>query len=207
MAAPVKASLTTAMTGTNNDIVLTSRWNAGKTIALTLVDPGTPNSDPSISVDEQNGEIVVQLRRAGSAIATTLDELICLINGSHPSKNNQQVTPGEQISLQKHNPAAARLAHATRSGADDGTGVVTALARTALSGGVDASFGSKAEAETVFQTISWVVDGEAKLELRLAGSAQNTYQLFGSDASKLPALNQIYNDLARKGRAVDVIAA
>jgi hypothetical protein len=84
VAVPVKASVTTAMTGAQNDVTLTSKWNAGKTIALTLLDPGGAQSDPSISVDEQTGEIIVVLRRAGSAIATTADELLCLINGSPP---------------------------------------------------------------------------------------------------------------------------
>ncbi len=111
----VEATLTTAMTGTNNDIVLTSKLlgTAGNAITLTLVDAGEPTT---ISVSVSSTDITVNLNVNGfNTIDTTATQLINAINND-----------AEASAL-----VTASLAQAL------GTGIVTALTETALSGGAD----------------------------------------------------------------------
>lgn len=111
------ASLSTAMTGTNNDVTLTAQTAGadGNSITLALVDPS--GNDQELSVAVAGTDIVVSLATNGSGtITTTAAQLIAAIEGDAD---------------------AAALVAIDNKGADDGTGVVTALTETALAGGLD----------------------------------------------------------------------
>jgi hypothetical protein len=115
---PVKASLTTALTGTNNDLVFTAaRGGAwGNSIQIQYLDPGGVSS--TLALEVQGFLLVVTLGRAASAIVTTAQQIMDLINSDLD---------------------AQALVSAALAAANDGTGVVTALAATSLAGG---SFGT-----------------------------------------------------------------
>ena len=108
-----RASLTTSMTGSNNDITLTSRryGTYGNSTTLTLVNPGTTTA---LSVAVSGQAITVTLGYASSAITTTGSLLIAAIAAST---------------------AAADLVNSALAPSNDGTGLVTALASTPLTGG------------------------------------------------------------------------
>ena len=192
MAAPVKASLTTALAGTNNDLVFISKWSAGKGNAtrISYVDPGAVNCRGYVVADDdgQAPFIVVILKRTAAAITMTSAEVRAMIE-AHPVANS--------------------LVTVNHSGADDGTGAVIALASTPLASGVDSAFATKAEAETIYFTYAWTVDAAADVALLLRGSAggyiEQRLQLSGTDASKMAILDKVYNDLARKGRGADIL--
>jgi hypothetical protein len=101
------------MTGTNNDITLTSRryGTYGNSTTLTLVNPGTTTA---LSVAVSGQAITVTLGYASSAITTTGSLLIAAIAAST---------------------AAADLVNSALAPSNDGTGLVTALASTPLTGG------------------------------------------------------------------------
>lgn len=111
------ATLTTALTGTNNDIKLTAvaRGTAGNAAHLVLLDPSGNNAALSITV---SGAVVTAHLATGSggAITTTAAQLL--------------------VALAASAPATALFTAALATG-NDGTGVVTALTSTALTGGTD----------------------------------------------------------------------
>lgn len=112
-----KATLTTSLTGTNNDFKLTARdaGVAGNSITLTLVDPSA--NDATLSVDVSGTDITVNLATDGAgAITTTASDILTAIN---------------------YDADAQDLVTVTLAAANDGTGVVTALTQTALTGGLD----------------------------------------------------------------------
>jgi hypothetical protein len=136
-AAPIAAALTTSLTGNNNDITLTANPGAaGNNVSLTLVNPG---STASASVSVTGSAITVNLAYATGAITTTGAQLVALING---------------------NAQAAALVSAANAASNDGTGLVTALSVTSLSGGAD---------WTVIQTI---VSGQALSNSDAVGKLQ-----------------------------------
>lgn len=112
------AALTTTMTGTNNDVVLTAvaPGSAGNNVSLTLVNPGSGTHALAVSVS--SNDITVNLGYGSGAITTTGSLLIAALNAST---------------------AAAALMTATLAAANDGTGLVTALSKTNLTGGNDKS--------------------------------------------------------------------
>lgn len=128
----VANSLTTNMTGANNDVVFTDAratttagTNAslgGGTVSVRFVDPGANNQPLSVSttVDgDGNALVTVSLAtNGGGSITTTASQLITAVS--------QDATASQYVSV------------ALASG-NDGTGVVTALAQTALTGGTDAA--------------------------------------------------------------------
>ena len=112
-----KASLTTVLTGTNNDLTFRARKGgvAGNSITITLVDPAGNNVPLSIAV--VGNAITVTLAVDGtSTITTTAAQLRDAINAS---------------------PAAFSLVYAVLAAGNDGTGLVTALSSTPLTGGSD----------------------------------------------------------------------
>ena len=112
-----EATLTTALTGANNDIKLTSKvlGAAGNDITLTLVDPA--GNDQALAVTVTGTDISVSLATGGAgAITTTATQLVAALTASAPA-------------LALVTPALAP--------ANSGAGVVTALTETALSGGLD----------------------------------------------------------------------
>lgn len=123
-AAPVNAvaaALTTALTGTNNDLVFTAKVKgaAGNSITVAYVDPGA--NDAALSVQVTGTEIVVSLATDGSGVITS---------------TAAQVEAAIEAST-----AAAALVTVANAAANDGTGVVTAMAEDALEGGVDGTPG------------------------------------------------------------------
>jgi len=111
------ASLTTALTGTNNDLVYTAVYGgaAGNDITITYVDPPTNNA--ALGVVVTGSDIVVNLATNGSSVITS---------------TAAQVKAAIQASTD-----ASRLVNVANATGNDGTGVVTALAETPLAGGTD----------------------------------------------------------------------
>lgn len=110
----VAATLTTALTGANNDITLTAivRGISGNGITLALVDPGGNNQ--ALAVTVTGTDISASLATgSGGAITTTANQLLAAIAAS----------------------AAGTLVTGAIATGNDGTGIVTALTKTALSGG------------------------------------------------------------------------
>ena len=111
------ATLSTTMTGANNDIVLTAvtKGTVGNAIKLTLVDPA--GNDQALSVVVTGNGIVVNLATGvAGAITTTASQLIAALAA---------------------NADAAALVTAALKGSDTGATAVTALAETALAGGLE----------------------------------------------------------------------
>lgn len=116
-ATPIAATLSTTMTGTNNDVTLTAveAGADGNAITLTLVDP--PGNNVALSVAVTGTDIVVTLATDGSSVITT--------------------TGAQLIAAITADADASALVTIANKGADTGAGVVTALTETALSGGLD----------------------------------------------------------------------
>jgi len=113
--ASVAASLTTALTGTNNDLVFTARTGGvvGNGITITYTDPGTTHT---LSVVVTGKDIVITLGYAAGAIISTAANIKTLIDADSD---------------------AVVLVSVANAGSNDGTGLVTAMAKTALTGGSD----------------------------------------------------------------------
>lgn len=114
---PAKATLTTALTGTNNDLVFTAKKGGswGNSLQVEYIDPGGVTATLAVTV--RGFVISVSLGRAASAINSTASAIKTAIEAS-----------GD----------ASRLVDVANAAANDGTGVVTALTATSLAGG---SFG------------------------------------------------------------------
>lgn len=112
------ATLTTALTGTNNDLVFTAKDDGaeGNDITVRYVVAGA-NTPLTVSVSGR--AITVNVATDGSSAATS---------------TAAQVKTAVDAST-----AASALVSVANAGGNDGTGVVTALTATALSGGTDAS--------------------------------------------------------------------
>lgn len=112
---PPKAALTTALTGTNNDLVFTARKGGpgGNSLQIAYVDPGAASQPLSVVV--AGFLITVNLATSGaSAITSTAAQI------------------KSAIALDADANALVTVANAA---SNDGTGVVTALTATALTGG------------------------------------------------------------------------
>jgi hypothetical protein len=112
-----KASLSTTLTGANNDIVWTakSRGAIGNTYRVSYIDPSANNATLSVSV--VGTEVRVSLATgAGGAITSTANNIISAVAASE---------------------AASSLIVGAKKGSDTGAGIVTALAATNLTGGAD----------------------------------------------------------------------
>jgi len=111
------ATLSTAMTGANNDIVLTAKTKGivGNNITLALVDPA--GNDQALAVTVTGTAISVSLATGvAGAITTTASQLLTALAASAP---------------------AAALVTGALKGSDTGATAVTALAATALTGGLE----------------------------------------------------------------------
>lgn len=108
------ASLTTALTGANNDLVFTAKTAGvgGNSISVTYVDPG--GTTATLGVVVSGKDITVNLGRAASAINTTATALKAAIDGDT---------------------GASALVSVANAGADTGAGLVTAMSKTNLTGG------------------------------------------------------------------------
>lgn len=118
--AEVKASLQTGVVSSNTGITFTSKLlgSLGNKINIAFVNPGTASAALSVSVSSQT--ITVNLATdASKAVTTTAAQVITAITG---------------------NTAAAALVTVAATGASTGAGVVAALRRTYLAGGIDEAF-------------------------------------------------------------------
>lgn len=133
------ATLSTAMTGTNNDLDFTAVEGGleGEEVTVEFVDPG--GTTATLSIDVQGTGVKVNLGRAGSAINTTAAALKTAWDAS----------------------GAVALATVALKSGNDGTGLVTALAETPLSGsGYD--FGVAEEAATAQYDKIWITIDKAE---------------------------------------------
>lgn len=121
----VTASLTTALAGSNNDLTYTAqkRGVPGNSVTVTYVVAGA--STP-LSVSVSGNDITVNVATSAGSTATS---------------TAAQVTAAVQASA-----AASALVLVGNAPANDGTGVVTALAQTPLAGGTDAAIGTTSNA-------------------------------------------------------------
>lgn len=118
------ASLTTALAGANNDLVWTANvgGTAGNNIRIQYVVAGT-NTPLSVSVGgtASNPDITVNVATNGASAATsTAAQVAAAVAAAGP---------------------AGRLVTGTNAAGNDGTGVVAAMALTALTGGTDWTIG------------------------------------------------------------------
>lgn len=119
--ASTPGSLTTALTGNNNDLVWTARFvgRASARLKVAYVDPGAASQSESVSVshNETTGvtTITVSLATDGSSAITSTGDTIKATVAADPDAN--------------------ALVSVADAAANDGSGVVTALAATALSAG------------------------------------------------------------------------
>lgn len=116
----VKATLAAGLVASNNAITYTAKLAGalGNKISLTLVDPKANTQALAVSVSGR--DITVKLATSGAgAITTTATLLMAAITA---------------------NAAALALVGTASTGASTGAGVVTAMAKTALTGGVDDAF-------------------------------------------------------------------
>jgi len=113
--APVQATLTTNLTGTNNDLTFTSvaAGPFGNAITLRYVSPGTNNAILAVTVSQR--AITVNLATNGSAVITS--------------------TAAQVKTALEASTAASELVTVANAPGNDGTGVVTALTATSLAGG------------------------------------------------------------------------
>lgn len=114
-----KATLTTALTGDNNDLKYTSKLNGalGNAITVEYVDPDGANAELAVSVD--GTAITVSLATgAAKAITTTASDIATAI-AAHAEAN--------------------ALVAVANAGLDTGVGTVTEMAATALTGGKGAN--------------------------------------------------------------------
>lgn len=119
--AAVAASVDAGVVGENNAITYTAKAAgvAGNAISVTLTDP--PGNNVALSVDVDGTDIEVTLATDGaSAITSTAAQVIAAI---------------------KEHDVASQLITAANKGASSGAGVVKALAKTSLSGGLAGSTG------------------------------------------------------------------
>jgi hypothetical protein len=123
----VAATLTTALTGANNDIVLTAitRGLNGNGYSLTLVDPGGNSQALAVTLTANDISASLATGVAG-AITTTAAQLLAAIAAS----------------------AAGGIVMGALATGNDGTGIVTALTKTALTGGALAGTAYTASLDT-----------------------------------------------------------
>lgn len=117
---PVNASaatLSTSLTGTNNDLDFTAvtAGLAGNLITIAYVNPGAETASESVSV-------------SGTAITVTLRSVSSTLSTAAQVK----------AAIEANAEADALVSVANKSG-NDGSGVVTAMTATALAGGVNAT--------------------------------------------------------------------
>jgi hypothetical protein len=124
--ADTPSTLTTSLTGSNNDLVFTARQGGynngnltrganGDNVSIEYVDPSANDAELSVSVANDT-EITVSLATdGGGSITSTAAQIKEAIEG-HAEAN--------------------KLVTVANAGGDDGSGVVTAMGKTNLSGGV-----------------------------------------------------------------------
>lgn len=115
----VKSTLTTALTGVSNDVVFTAKNKySDNSIKIAYIDPAGNSQPLRLELNRADNTITILLATgAGGAITSTANDIIALVN-SHLSTKDMVV--------------------ASLPTAEVGTGVVTALSATAMTGGYPA---------------------------------------------------------------------
>lgn len=115
----VASTLTTALTGANNDMVFTAatKGTAGDSITVRYVDPATETATETATV-------------VGTAITVTLRSVSSVLS-----------TAAQVKTAIDANTAAHALVTVANAGGNTGAGVVTAMAATPLASGVDGTVG------------------------------------------------------------------
>lgn len=127
------ASLTTELTGDNNDLVFTAqdayKGAVGNNIQVAYIDPGAADAALSVDVDglgTADNPFVINVSLATDGTGTI-------------TSTAAQV----QAAIEAHADASVLVSVANAAG-NDGSGVVTAMAATALAGGTDSAVNSTA---------------------------------------------------------------
>lgn len=115
----VAAALTTVLAGVNNDLVFTAktRGASGNAITVAYINPGTETATESVAV---NGNAISVTLRSVAGVLSTATQVKTAIDG---------------------NASSSALVSVANSGADTAAGNVTAMAATALAGGIDGTVG------------------------------------------------------------------
>lgn len=146
---PPKASLTTSLTGTDNDLVFTAKRGGtwGNSIRVRYVDPAA--NDQTLSIQVDGYDITVNLA-TGPAGAITSDAN----------------TVAARIAADRY---AGQLVDVESAASNNGTGIVTALSFTALTGG---SYGVTSPAVTNGDATNdhYLTDNEGTTELEVVST-------------------------------------
>lgn len=161
---PPKATHTTALTGTNNDLVFTAKRGGqwGNNLQVAYLDPGGPSEPLSVTVD--GFLITVSLATDGaSAITSTANDVLQVLARSQD---------------------ANALVDVELANANDGTGIVVDFAATSLAGG---SYGVVQPAATVGDATNDHYlegnDGQVELEaVNTAGASATVTVHYGARA-------------------------
>lgn len=110
---PTQATLTTSLAGSNNDLVFTAKEGGqwGNSIQVEYLNPGGTNA---LAISVLGYVISVSLATSGGSITSTASEVKTALDADT---------------------SVRKLITTALAGSNDGTGVVTALTATALSGG------------------------------------------------------------------------
>lgn len=185
--ASTAGTLSTAMTGNNNDLDFTAKVVGPQSskIKIQLIDPGVETASESVAVTYANGvyTIAVTLRSVSSTLSTAA-QVAAAIAASED---------------------ASALVTVANKAANDGTGNVTALAATALSAGTfDATTGGYDDIDEM-EDSGWKYVGETATgvfvaEILLDGCVKT---IATDDATSiLRATAEFLNQLYRKGDAM-----
>jgi hypothetical protein len=109
----IASSFATSLAGTNNDLTFTAKRKneAANSITVSYVDPGVTTATENVVVTGTN--IIVNLRRSGGGVLSTAAQVMAAVNGD----SNANV-----------------LVLAANAPGNNGTGAVTAMSATTLSG-------------------------------------------------------------------------
>lgn len=153
-----KATLTTAMTGANNDVTLTAKYGGtwGHNISIKLTDPSGNDQVLSIGKTFTGNAILFDASLAtgaGGAITTTATLLVAALNAD---------------------PLFSKLATAIVKSGDTGAGAVIALSATPLASGADTG-----TAESLYLTATSTTEVIVDIESRVAQRylRRNSYRL------------------------------
>lgn len=171
------ATVTIDPTGVNNSIVFTAKQPGaqGNDITVRYLDPGGVTSALTVLVNGK--DITVRLGRAASAINTTATLLRAAIAA---------------------NAAANALVGTANAAANDGTGLVTAIAETSLAGGSDSlDMVETAAGQVAFGTIyQFVVGGDLKSYLYRAGTdAESSPGIIRPNDYATQVVNGVWEDV------------
>lgn len=117
---PAAASYTTSLTGTDNDLIFTAvkAGTEGNSLTIAYIDPSANNA--ALSLDWTYPDLVVNLATgAGGAITSTADDIAAAVAADE---------------------VVARYFSVANAAANDGSGVVTALAEQSLASGTAGTF-------------------------------------------------------------------